>query len=1011
MELLIFAAIWLFLAPIIILFKTSNMEERLKSDIGERIRESESCLKQFIEESMNKIQQRMEETEAPQPQEKAEALTSAVLMKAETLDSVVLMEAEALDSVVLIEPAPSLEPSAPVVSATEPVTIHEEEPAVIRVGLSQNAEYSYADGALPETPIEQEESQEQMESSEDAKEYIRDYETPEIIKKLLTWLLSEGNIWVCAGVLLLLTGFGLLLRYAISIGFLTLEMRLAAAALTGIIITMVGFRLRKQRRTYALILQGGGMGVLYLAVLGAAKLIPASADLPVLSPLVAVFSMLALSVFTVLLALLQNYQPLAVFAILGGFAAPILIGAYHDHMLLFSIYTLLNLEILAISFKREWLVLNYMGFVLTVAIGAVWGFHNWKPELFSSIEPFLLTFLATYTIISLNSEKGRRNLDENELAERIPYLFLSLSTPFAFFFFQMKVIAHFRYGMAITCLGLGLLHLMLGALLRRKGGADGEFNSSNSRRNLSRLHMLLCILFSNLAIPFSFENNISSVIWAVEGAFLIAAACRYGDYRILTGGIVLHAGAIWLYAQEYTRLSQDMSSRLSPLFISGVLFAASHLVSGFYTSRFHPAESQALKKREETLKEFWSLDSGFKLDGKWIRIVFSWAFTVLGSLWWLRVIYDQVPRLGLPWFTAFSVMCLTTLAGCWMSTRFNWKAAKFPLFLTVLLAFAWDVFRMIGLYNLSNLRFTYTIFFPRVNPAVWWNASLVRWIDTASYLVGIGSSLYLLRRAAPTFISKAILFFSVFVGLTLSAQAAYCFGFLLNDARIWGHLFFALPFLSLLLWVRGKLTTNRIFNDYKSPLAYSTGAFLLLQARDFCISFLSEGAAVKGLFIPFLNPLEIWQAVFIVSLILWVQIFVFNGCSFEKWAKQAKIGIATLSFIWINQVAARMTFWYWDAPPYDLWRVFITPHCQAAIAIIWGVIGLCAILRGKKRRSRVMWSVGAGLLAVDMIKLLMLDLRGAATLTRVLAFIVLGGLFILIGWAAPLPPKEEEQKP
>jgi uncharacterized membrane protein len=35
------------------------------------------------------------------------------------------------------------------------------------------------------------------------------------------------------------------------------------------------------------------------------------------------------------------------------------------------------------------------------------------------------------------------------------------------------------------------------------------------------------------------------------------------------------------------------------------------------------------------------------------------------------------------------------------------------------------------------------------------------------------------------------------------------------------------------------------------------------------------------------------------------------------------------------------------------------------------------------------------------------DLNRAETLTRILAFLVLGGFFLLIGWAAPLPPKEK----
>ena len=759
------------------------------------------------------------------------------------------------------------------------------------------------------------------------------------------------------------------------------------------------------------------MGVLYLVVLGAAKLVSDPTSLPILSPPFAVFAMLVLSIFTVLLAIMQNYQPLAVFAILGGFAAPLIISTdSHNHVLLFSIYTLLNLEILAISFKREWRVLNVIGFILTVAIGAAWGLRNWKPEFFSSIEPFLLIFLATYTVISLNIGKGERNSDEYRLFGRVPDFFLSLSTPFAFFFLQMKVVAHFKYGMALTCLGLGILHLVIGALLSRKNdlSVGSEFHSV--RKNLSRFHMLLCILFSNLIIPYIFEDKISSAIWAVEGAFLIFAACRNGDYRMLTGGAILHVGAMWLYAREFALLNLKTDSRLSPIFISGVIFVASHLVSGFYASRFNPVGNPEHKKWEKSLQKSWNLSPDFSLDGSWMRSVFSWAFTILGTLLWWRVIYDQIPRLGLPWFTTFSVLCITALAGSWMSIKFNWRAAKFPLVLVSVLAFYREVIYLVSpFYGMGIVGFILNMT-ENLYPLAWHDILFKRplpvWVETISYLAGVGGSLYLLRQTIATLFSKIVLSISLFTGLTLSARAAHSLGMLLKDSSniVWGQLFFVLPILALLFYLRSAFAKNDIIEEYKCPIAVSTGAFLIWQAWDFCMSFSYAGVKVFNVFIPVLNPLELRQVVFLISLFLWILIFVYENSPFEKWIKQVQLGMGVIFFLWINQVAIRLTFWYWDAPPYNLWRVFATPHCQSITAIMWGVFGLWAILRGKGKRSRVMWSAGAALLAMDMIKLILVDLRGAATLTRVVAFLVLGGLFILIGWAAPLPPKEEDSK-
>ena len=65
---------------------------------------------------------------------------------------------------------------------------------------------------------------------------------------------------------------------------------------------------------------------------------------------------------------------------------------------------------------------------------------------------------------------------------------------------------------------------------------------------------------------------------------------------------------------------------------------------------------------------------------------------------------------------------------------------------------------------------------------------------------------------------------------------------------------------------------------------------------------------------------------------------------------------------------------------------------------------MACIFGGKRYRVRPLWFIGAGLLAVDILKLLAIDLRNSATIIRICAFLLLGGFFLLIGWVAPLPP-------
>lgn len=77
------------------------------------------------------------------------------------------------------------------------------------------------------------------------------------------WLLG-GNSVVRVGMLLLFFGFAFLLKYAADNSLLPIELRLAGVALGGCALLAAGWRLRLKRRGYALILQGGGVGTLYI---------------------------------------------------------------------------------------------------------------------------------------------------------------------------------------------------------------------------------------------------------------------------------------------------------------------------------------------------------------------------------------------------------------------------------------------------------------------------------------------------------------------------------------------------------------------------------------------------------------------------------------------------------------------------------------------------------------------------------------------------------------------------
>jgi uncharacterized membrane protein len=205
---------------------------------------------------------------------------------------------------------------------------------------------------------------------------------------------STGNVVLKIGVIIVFFGVAFLLKYAAQRNMVPLELRLVGVALGGLAMLGTGWWLRRRKTGYGLVLQGGGVGILYLVVFGAAKLY---GMLPMVFALAVMVGLVALSC---LLAVLQDARSLAVFGVIGGFLAPVLMSTGGgSHVMLFSYYGILNAGIFGIAWAKSWRELNLIGFIFTFAIGTLWGSSGYRPEHFASTEPFLLLFfclLCTY---------------------------------------------------------------------------------------------------------------------------------------------------------------------------------------------------------------------------------------------------------------------------------------------------------------------------------------------------------------------------------------------------------------------------------------------------------------------------------------------------------------------------------------------------------------------------------------------------------------------------------------
>jgi uncharacterized membrane protein len=91
--------------------------------------------------------------------------------------------------------------------------------------------------------------------------------------------------------------------------------------------------------------------------------------------------------------------------------------------------------------------------------------------------------------------------------------------------------------------------------------------------------------------------------------------------------------------------------------------------------------------------------------------------------------------------------------------------------------------------------------------------------------------------------------------------------------------------------------------------------------------------------------------------------------------------------------------WYPDA-------LFESMRVQAGLSIVWTLMALALMIGGHLRARRDVWIVGAALIGIVVAKLFFVELSNRGGLERIISFIGVGVLLLVVGYFAPLPPRQ-----
>jgi uncharacterized membrane protein len=323
-----------------------------------------------------------------------------------------------------------------------------------------------------------------------------------------------GSHWLNRiGIAALLIGVSYFLKFAFDNNWIGPAGQISIGLVAGIAIVIWSERFRaKNYKAFSYSLKAVGIGTLYLSLWAAFhvySLIPSS---------VAFAMMLVVTAATSAMALSQDAQILAAFALVGGFSTPVLLSTGQNReVALFTYVAILDIATLVLVAFRPWrrlLVMSYIGTLILYLLW-YWTFYNRGPlELTLAYASLFFAIFAIAPLITLQPD------GEHPILAAIPAVLAFVNAGVYFLEAYAMIQEVNKVNMAWFALALAAVYIFLSRLLHARKMAAG------TSEILYYLHLALAIGFITVAIPIRLDAHWITIGWFIEAGVLLWIANR-----------------------------------------------------------------------------------------------------------------------------------------------------------------------------------------------------------------------------------------------------------------------------------------------------------------------------------------------------------------------------------------------------------------------------------------------------------------------------------------------------
>ncbi|MEI3791754.1 MULTISPECIES: DUF2339 domain-containing protein [unclassified Chryseobacterium] len=379
----------------------------------------------------------------------------------------------------------------------------------------------------------------------------------------------KQNILTIIGIFTLVLGIGYFVKYAIDKNWIGETARAGIGLAVGAGIMLAGHFLRKNYAVFASIITGGGIAVLYFTTTIAFR------EYHLFTQNTAFFITTIVTIISIALAYYYKSEVLIIFAMLGGFSAPLMISTgQSNYLFLFTYLTLLNIGMLTTAFLKNWKSVGWTSYIFTSAYLFFWTVKH--PELLS-----IVFYIINYIIFYIFALQDHIKKDILSPWDTLMLVLINFSSIIGLIY-----IFHTLSYEPVIIFPLLFAGVNAVLLLREYGKKSFDFSYS--------IFAALTISLITIAVAIQFRSHLITSVWAVETTLLLYIWKKSSHNIFKTCFYVLFPLVIIAQIMTWSEyLNKDnIAIVFNPVFLTSLVTVTTTIMNLFLLKKINESQKQ-----------------------------------------------------------------------------------------------------------------------------------------------------------------------------------------------------------------------------------------------------------------------------------------------------------------------------------------------------------------------------------------------------------------------------------